>query len=62
MRGVYRGMSMKASDEFILGLCHVCHTHSHSFGDETDFFRQYGIYNPVELAKKYRAKYQNLKQ
>ncbi|MCF0055554.1 hypothetical protein [Dyadobacter sp. CY356] len=50
-RHVLRGMGMKASDDFIVPLCHNCHMLGVELaGDETAWFASNGISNAVKIS------------
>jgi hypothetical protein len=45
-----KGMGIKAGDNWVINLCHVCHDSLHRNGNEVKFLAQYGI-DGKELAK-----------
>lgn len=49
LRGVTRGMGMKAGDNLVIPLCHKHHEALHRNGNETVFLAGYGV-NGLELA------------
>jgi len=52
LRGVVRGLSMKAGDQFVIPLCHdIHHPGLHQAGDEETYLAQFDIKDPVSLAK-----------
>ncbi len=49
LRGVVRGMGMRAGDQWVVPLCPEHHRELHAGGNETEFFIRYGI-DPQALA------------
>ncbi len=49
LKGVTRGMGLKADDSHTVPLCHWCHQDLHLNGDETDYFAVNEI-EPLEVA------------
>lgn len=49
LRGVVRGMGMRAGDQWVVPLCPEHHRELHAGGNETEFFIRYGI-DPKALA------------
>jgi len=51
LRGPVRGMGLRAGDEWVIPMCHMCHSDLHDrSGDEVSFLAGHGI-DGVALAK-----------
>lgn len=59
LRGVDRGMGMKAADRYVIPLTHEIHAALHAHGNETEYLKGWGVHNPVAIADTLYACYRN---
>lgn len=55
LRGVTRGMGMKASDRKVIPLCDLHHFALHADGNETRYLREHGVNGPFLADALYAA-------